>query len=159
MSKSGIYFSLRQSWLLAGLTIVALLTIGSLKAAELDSKALVYKLPSQLNWVESKNGQSQAILWGDPSKPGPYGVLAKWSPHHNSHPHFHPHDRFIHVISGTWWVATGSNYNLDSMVPVPAGSFVTHFANGIHYDGAKDEEVMLEIVGDGPATSTQVGDK
>jgi hypothetical protein len=37
---------------------------------------------------------------------------------------------------------------------VPAGSFVTHFGKGIHYDGAKDEEVVLEILGEGPATST-----
>ena len=39
-------------------------------------------------------------------------------------------------------------------VPVPAGSYVTHFGKQIHWDGAKDEEVVLEIVGEGPATST-----
>ena len=35
-----------------------------------------------------------------------------------------------------------------------AGSVVTHFGKQVHYDGAKDEEVVLEIVGMGPATST-----
>jgi len=38
--------------------------------------------------------------------------------------------------------------------PVPAGSFVTHYGNEIHYDGAKDEDTVLQIVGIGPATST-----
>jgi hypothetical protein len=38
--------------------------------------------------------------------------------------------------------------------PIPAGSFVTHFGKQIHYDGAKDSEAVLEIVGDGPATAT-----
>jgi hypothetical protein len=41
-------------------------------------------------------------------------------------------------------------------VPLPAGSFVTHFAKQVHYDGAKDEETVLEIVGEGPATSIPV---
>jgi hypothetical protein len=69
-----------------------------------------------------------------------------------SHPHYHPNDRLVTVISGTWWVGTGSKYDPASTKPVPAGSFVRHFAKQIHYDGAKDEEVMLEIVGEGPAT-------
>ena len=42
------------------------------------------------------------------------------------------------------------------MKPIPAGSFVTHFGKQVHYDGAKDGEVILQIVGMGPATSTQV---
>jgi hypothetical protein len=40
------------------------------------------------------------------------------------------------------------------MKPVPAGSYVVHYGGQIHYDGAKDEEVILEIVGMGPANST-----
>jgi hypothetical protein len=39
---------------------------------------------------------------------------------------------------------------------MPAGSFVTHFAKQVHWDGAKDEEVWLLIVGQGPATLTLV---
>jgi long-subunit fatty acid transport protein len=60
----------------------------------------------------------------------------------------------VTVISGTWWVGTGSKYDPDSTVPIPAGSFVTHTAKEVHYDGAKDGETVLEIVGMGPATST-----
>jgi hypothetical protein len=37
---------------------------------------------------------------------------------------------------------------------VKAGTFVTHFANGVHWDGAKDEDATLLIVGEGPATGT-----
>jgi len=32
---------------------------------------------------------------------------------------------------------------------------VTHFKNEIHYDGAKDEEAVVLIVGEGPGTSVQ----
>jgi hypothetical protein len=126
----------------------------SVNAAGPDPKVLAFTLPDKIHWTDNPGGASQAIITGDPSKPGLYIVLTKWHPHHMSHPHFHPNDRFITVISGTWWVGTGTKYDPDSTTPIPAGSVVTHYGKQIHYDGAKDEEVTLEIVGMGPATST-----
>jgi quercetin dioxygenase-like cupin family protein len=119
-------------------------------AAELDPKAISIQLPAEIKWVRGAGSES-ATLVGDPSKPGLYVVLQKWLPHNNSRPHFHPNDRYITVLSGTWWVNTGPKYDPDGMKPVPAGSFVTHFAKEVHYDGAKDVECILEIVGMGPA--------
>lgn len=127
-------------------------------AAEPDPAVMSYVLPDDIEWSEGR-GASQAVLVGDPSKPGLYVVLTKWHPGNMSRPHFHPNDRFITVLSGTWWVGWGETYDPDSTFPVPAGSFVTHFGNQIHYDGAKDEEVVLQIVGIGPATATSVGDR
>lgn len=128
--------------------------LASVRAAQPDPKVLSYQLPDKIHWTENPGGAKQAVLVGDPSKPGLYIVLTKWTPHHMSRPHFHPNDRYITVISGTWWVGTGSKYDPDSTTPIPAGSFVTHYGKQVHYDGAKDEEVTLEIVGMGPATST-----
>jgi hypothetical protein len=139
---------------LAGLVIAAVVSLTSVKATDLNRAALIYKSPNQIPWVDNPNGSSQAVLRGDPEKPGPYIILNKWHAGHMSRPHFHPNDRFITVISGTWWVGTGTKYDPDSTVPMPAGSFVTHFGKQIHYDGAKDGDVVLEIVGEGPATST-----
>jgi quercetin dioxygenase-like cupin family protein len=118
----------------------------------LDAKAISIRLPRDIQWKGSKEGVEKITLAGDEEKPGLYVMLVKWSAHHNSRPHFHPNDRFITVLSGTWWVNTGRNYDTDSMRPVPVGSFVTHFANQVHYDGAKDGDVIIEIVGMGPAT-------
>jgi hypothetical protein len=137
------------------LVLAMFVSFGSIMAADIDPKALVLQLPKQIKWVENTAaGSAQAILFGDPSKPGMYGVLTKWHPGHMSRPHFHPNDRYITVISGTWWCGTGSKYDPASTIAVPAGSFVKHTGKQIHYDGAKDEEVVLEIVGEGPATST-----
>jgi len=135
------------------LVLLMVLFIGSVRAADLDPKAINIQLPKDIKWVANAGGSEQAILFGDPSKAGLYIVLTKWTPHHNSRPHSHPNDRFITVLSGTWWVNTGANYDPDGMKPVPAGSYVVHYGNQIHYDGAKDGEVILEIVGMGPATS------
>lgn len=124
------------------------------KRQELDAAALMYKLPSQIRWTDDPIGAKTAVLEGDPSKPGLYVMLVKWTPRHMSHPHWHPNDRFITVLSGTWWVGTGAKFDPDRTMPMPAGSFVTHFGKHAHYDGAKDEETVLEIVGQGPATAT-----
>ena len=80
--------------------------------------------------------------------------MVRWLPGHMSRPHFHPNDRFITVISGTWWMGSGPVFNPDTTTPVPAGSFITHFGRGIHYDGAKDEPCIILIMGEGPGTST-----
>ena len=120
----------------------------------LDPAAIAYRLPEQIQWKDSPTGSKAAVLFGDPEKPGLYIVLVKWTAHHMSHPHFHPNDRFIYVVSGTWWVGTGAKFDPESTVAIPAGSFVTHFGKQIHYDGAKDGDAVLEIVGEGPATAT-----
>ena len=73
-----------------------------------DPKALTFTLPADIKWSGGTTSQ-QAVLVGDPSKEGFYVVLTKWLPHNNSRPHFHPNDRFITVISGTWWVGTGAS--------------------------------------------------
>ena len=138
---------------LAMLTAVA--AVGSARAEPPDSSVLSFTLPDQVVWTgDPAKGPLMVKLWGDPAKPGPYAILAKWPPHQMSRPHTHPYDRHITVISGTWWVGTGKVYDPDHTTPIPAGSIVTHFAGQPHYDGAKDEPVVLEIVGEGPATTT-----
>src|SRR5262249_33785964 len=135
------------------LTVLLLVLLGPAKA-DLNPAALAYKLPSQIEWKDTPLGAKMAIMRGDPDKPGPYIVLIKWGPHQMSHPHFRPTDRVITVLSGTWWVGTGTKFDPEGTVPMPAGSFVTHFAKQVHYDGSKDGEAIIEIVGEGPATAT-----
>jgi hypothetical protein len=74
-----------------------------------------------------------------------------------SRPHFHPNDRFFIVLSGTWWVGSGPEFKPDATVPMPAGSHVIHYAKGVHFDGAKDEQATILVWGEGPATSTPFG--
>jgi quercetin dioxygenase-like cupin family protein len=126
---------------------------------DLDPKAINIQLPADIQWKANPSGSENAVLVGDPAKPGLYVVLTKWKAGHNSKPHSHPNDRFITVISGTWWVGTGTDYSPEHLKPVPAGSFVTHYGKEVHYDGTKDEDTILQIVGIGPATSTPAAAK
>ena len=142
-----------------GILTTLFIAFVSIQAADLDPKAINIQLPKDIKWVATAGGSEQAVLVGDPSKPGLYVVLTKWLPHKNSRPHSHPNDRFITVLKGTWWVNTGPKYDPDGMKPVPTGSFVVHYGGQVHYDGAKDEETVLQIVGMGPATSTSAEQK
>jgi quercetin dioxygenase-like cupin family protein len=103
-------------------------------------------------------GRSVTIV-GDSSKPGIYVQRITWAPNTGSRPHFHNEARYITVIKGTWYVATGpasDTYNPDAMTPVKAGTFIYEPPNGHHYDMAKDEEVIVEIIGMGPVTTTSL---
>jgi hypothetical protein len=141
------------------LAIATVVSLGSVKATDLNPAAIAYKLPAQIQWVSEPRGISTAVLRGDLSKPGQYIALVKWSAHHMSRPHWHPNDRYLTVISGTWWVGTGTKFDPDNTVPIPPGSFVIHYGKQVHFDGAKDEDVILEVVGEGPATSTNAEEK
>ena len=105
-------------------------------------------------------GAKMAVLSGDPGKPGFYAVMTKWlKGNHFSRPHFHPNDRYITVLQGTWWVGSGPKFDPANTTPMPAGSFVTHFGKQVHWDGAKDEDAVLLIMGEGPGTSTAAEEK
>ncbi len=122
-----------------------------------DPKVMAFRLAQDLQFDPNKTkGAGEFVLWGDPNQEGiPYGVLQKWYPNSMSHPHFHLHDRYIYVISGTWWLGWGLKFDPNSTYPMTAGSFVHHFPMEIHYDGAKDEPCTMLICGIGPARGHQ----
>jgi quercetin dioxygenase-like cupin family protein len=121
--------------------------------AEIDPKSITIVPFDKLNFPGDPTKPQIATVFGDSTKPGLYGIVIKWPPHANSRPHSHPNDRYITVLSGTWWINTGTKYNPDTMVPMKPGSFIIHHAGEVHYDGTKDEPAMIYIVGMGPAPS------
>ena len=158
---------MRHAIVLAGLLLAVpahaetqqqLLTQGPPKTAQPlpDPKHIPMIFGKDIPWKGGKGSQN-ARLFGDPSKPGIYGVLIRWEPGHNSTPHFHSTDRYAYVVSGSWWVSSSTHYDPSKMYPIPAGTFVTDLKNTIHWDGARAETgpVVLLLVGEGPMTSTR----
>jgi len=113
-------------------------------------------LPQDLKWQDRGGGQWQAPLFGDPDKPGPYGILIKWLPHAMSRPHFHSTDRYAYVLSGTWWVSDSPHFDPATTWPIRPGTFAVDIADKVHWDGAKDEETVVMVVGQGPMTTHPV---
>ena len=123
-----------------------------------DPSHITIIAPKDIAWKTGK-AMDQAVIFGDPNKPGIYGLLIRWHPGGFSRPHFHNTDRYAYVISGTWWVSASDTYDTSKMYPNPAGSVVTDLAGKVHFDGAKDDGALIELVGMGPVTTTQAEKK
>jgi hypothetical protein len=94
------------------------------------------------------------VVEGDPMRAGPYVIRVKFAAGTMSMPHYHSEDRLVTVLKGSWWTGKGRSFDPDSTDPLSAGGYMKHPAGEAHYDGAKDEEVILQIVGIGPSTTT-----
>ena len=113
-------------------------------------------LSDQVPWKGRPGSVTQnAILLGDPTKPGLYVQLLKRGPDDWSQPHSHPNDRFITVLAGTFLIGTGAKLDRANTVAIKPGGFVRDIANQMHYDGTGPDGVTLEIVGIGPTTMTR----
>lgn len=135
---------------------VALLTVNA--SAEKDKAGFVRVAPEEIEWKDRPgyDGVKFATIQGDPSKPGVYVIRAKFSPGTMTRPHWHPEDRYVIVVAGTWYAGEGDSFEPDKTTPMKTGSFMMHPAKAHHYDGAKDEEVIVQIIGVGPSNTTLV---
>jgi hypothetical protein len=102
-----------------------------------------------------------ARIIGDTTKPGWYVTRARFAAGSGTRPHYHDQDRYVTVIKGTWWTGAGDVYRPETMVPIKAGGFMFHPAGYHHYDQARDEEVVVQIMGMGPVKTvrTEVNEK
>jgi quercetin dioxygenase-like cupin family protein len=124
-----------------------------------DSPDFVRISPADLTWrdVAGGRGVQQAVLLGDPSKPGIYVIRVRFPPHIMDVPHWHPNARYVTVLEGTWYTGTGDTFDLARAVPLKPGSVMLHPARATHWDGSGGAEtVVVQIIGEGPATTTQV---
>ena len=121
-----------------------------------DREFLRLKL-DQFQWRATEGntlGVQTAVLEGDPSKPGFYLTINRFPPGVMSRPHYHPDERNIMVIRGTWYTDEGKEFRPDKAIPMKPGEYMRHPAGGSHYDGALDEEVWVAISGYGPTSAT-----
>ena len=90
----------------AALGIVTL-AVPAIATSDIDRNAVDFVAPEDIKFVRNAAGTSeQAVLFGDPTKPGPYVIRLRWLPGNMSRPHFHSTDRFFIVLEGTWWLGT-----------------------------------------------------
>lgn len=128
------------------------LALGTSARAEKDAQGFVRITPAEVQWKDIPGGlgAQTAVIEGDPTKPGIYVVRVRFPPGVMSRNHFHPEDRLATVLKGTWYTGTGDVFDPEKTIPLPPGSYMKHPSKAHHYDGAKDEEVIVQIVGEGP---------
>jgi hypothetical protein len=148
----------RRGLMLAPLVAVLPAALLADSARALDPAQTQITLPDQYQWKPAlPNAPARSVetvpVFGATDKPGPYVVLIKWHPGYMSAPHTYVTDRLCFVISGTWWVNSGENFEPETTVPVPAGGFVRRVAHTPHYDGVQKggkEPAVIGIFGQAP---------
>lgn len=124
-----------------------------------EEAAFVRIRPAEVKWQEvpDSHGVQQAVLLGDPAKPGIYVVRVKFPPYVMDVPHWHPKARYVTVLEGTWYAGTGDVFDSAKAAPMPAGSFMLHPAKAVHWDGsAGPAPAIVQIIGEGPVATTQL---
>jgi len=121
-----------------------------------DGTQFLRVTPETVKWVDypgdgAQFGIKEAFIYGDPTKPGLYVIRIKFPPGVMSTPHSHPETRIGTVIQGTWWTGTGEKFDAASTTAVPTGGMMIHPAGKMHYDGAKNEETIVQMMGIGPS--------
>lgn len=147
----------RRDLLLAPLLAALPGMIGQARAETLNPAQTMITLPPQIPWTQRPDwphdSVAQAPLFSDVTSPGIYYVLVKWFPGYMSAPHTYVSDRLCVVVSGTWWVNSGADFDPANCVPVPAGTFIRRVAHTPHYDGViagAPEPAVIAICGIGP---------
>jgi quercetin dioxygenase-like cupin family protein len=113
----------------------------------------------KLTWRPTEGntlGVETAVVEGDPSKPGYYLTINHFPAGVMSRPHYHPDERYIIVLRGTWYTDEGKEFRPNQTVPLKPGDFMRHPAGGPHYDGALDEDTWVAIGGYGPTHATVI---
>ena len=140
-----------------GMCVMAVAIPGNSKQNETDSAAFVRMTPEDVRWhaVPDSPGVQMATISGEPSGRGIYVVRVRFPPHVMDRPHWHPHDRYVTVLKGTWYTGTGPTFDPHKAVALKPGSYMFHPARALHWDGSNDnEEVVVQIFGVGPAETT-----
>ena len=114
--------------------------------------------PDAVKWTEMKGmtGWKQAVLAGDPEKPGPYVERIKVPPNASVPPHSHPDTENVTVLAGSFGIGEGPKFDKSKGMVLGAGSFYLLPANTVHFAWAGPKGVTLQIHGVGPSGITMV---
>ena len=134
-----------------------LLLAGRAEASPINTRETMYTVPEDIKFVAQGGAPPKSVesafLYSAPDKEGIYYALLRWHPGYMSAPHSYATDRLCVVVSGTWWINSGADFDPAHTVPVKAGTFVRRIARTWHYDGVprgEAEPATIAICGIGP---------
>lgn len=90
-----------------------------------------------------------AVLEGDPTKEGPFVFRVKAPDGYRIPPHTHPKTERITVISGTFNIGMGAEFDASKAKPMPVGTYGYWGAGMKHFVWIKGESIV-QFHGMGP---------
>jgi quercetin dioxygenase-like cupin family protein len=109
-----------------------------------------------LKWAPSPvlpKGAQSAVLYGDPSKEGPFVIRTKLPAGFKIPAHMHPNDENVTVLSGSLHVGMGDQLDPNKGEALKPGGFV-HMPKGMHHYAWTTEETVIQNNSTGPAGIT-----
>lgn len=95
------------------------------------------------------SGIRTRVLKGDPTKPGLYTIQLTVPANTTIQAHDHPDDRIATVISGSWYIGFGSQFDEKKLKALAPGSFYTE-PPVMHFARTGNAPVIVQITGYGP---------
>jgi quercetin dioxygenase-like cupin family protein len=148
---------MHKLWNKRGLWIAGIMLLGNTPPAVAteDLPDGAFRItPEERIWKPGRvPGHEIARIVGDSTQSGPYVEHVKFPANSISKPHSHPESRMYTVLSGTWLVGYGDVFDPAKLKALPPGSFYTEPANVTHFSQIKEEDVVVQIVGNGPTAT------
>ncbi len=101
-------------------------------------------------------GIRTTVLYGDPTKAGPYTIALRAPPNMRIAAHSHRDDRTAVVVSGVWRFGYGRKADEALVKILPPGSFYSEPAGVDHFAMTGPEGATVYISGHGPTSTDYV---
>lgn len=101
-------------------------------------------------------GIRTTVLYGDPTKAGPYTIALRVPPNMRIAAHSHRDDRTAVVVAGVWGFGYGRKADPSLVKTLPPGSFYSEPAGVDHFAMTGPEGASVYISGYGPTSTDYV---
>ena len=91
-----------------------------------------------------------AVIVGEPLQEGPYTIRVKVPGGVKLMPHRHPEDRVYTVISGTFYIGLGDEFDAEKLQAYPPGAVIILPGDTSHFHWAKSGEYVTQVTAIGP---------
>lgn len=118
-----------------------------------------YEFPAKGNPGTGSSGVDDIrtiVLKGNPDWPGVYTIMLRVPPHTRIAAHSHRDDRVATVVSGTWKIGYGNEFDESKLKLLPPGSYYTEPPGETHFAETGDQAVEVQITGYGPSSTEYV---
>jgi quercetin dioxygenase-like cupin family protein len=144
---------------LVWLAIAGAIAASAVGFAQSNLATLIALTPGEMKFVADpeRPGLASSVLVGDPSRPGIYAVHTRLPANFRIEPHSHAEAwRVATVLSGTLYYGYGDTFDEKKLRVLGPGSVLVEPKGAPHFALTKDQEVMLHIVAEGPASTDPV---
>jgi quercetin dioxygenase-like cupin family protein len=91
-----------------------------------------------------------AVLVGDPTRAGPYVIRVKLPGGTRMMAHKHPEDRIYTVISGTFYIGLGEEFDAAKLTAHAPGTVLVLPGGQAHFHWAQSGDYITQVYGIGP---------